>query len=67
MFVALLLKTKEREMGEREEGSVVCTKGRRREIRGGGVGHRWWVRVKEMEGMCKNLIGFGGFVEREGR
>jgi hypothetical protein len=27
-----------------------------------GVG--WWVRVKEMEwGMCRNLIGFGGFVE----
>jgi hypothetical protein len=26
----------------------------------------WWVRVKEMEGgMCRNLIGFGGFVERE--
>ena len=32
----------------------------------GGVG--WWVQVKEMEGgMCKNLIGFGGFTERERR
>ena len=30
----------------------------------GGVG--WWVRVKEMEGgMYKNLIGFGGFAEKE--
>ena len=31
-----------------------------------GVG--WWVLVKEMEGgTCRNLIGFGGFVERERR
>jgi hypothetical protein len=27
-----------------------------------------WVRVKGMDGgTCKNLIGFGGFVERERR
>jgi hypothetical protein len=68
MFVALLLKAKEREMGEREEGSVVCTKGRKREIRGRGGGSPLvGMGKRDGEGMCKNLIGFGGFVEREGR
>jgi hypothetical protein len=57
---------KKRNGGER---GGLRMKGRRREMRGvGWVGHRWWVRVKEIEGgTCKNLIGFGGFVERERR
>jgi hypothetical protein len=61
VFVALLLKAKEREMGEREEGSVVCTKGRRREIMGGGGGWSPLVGMGKRDGggMCKNLIGFG--------
>jgi hypothetical protein len=59
--VGLRGKKEEKKRNGGERGGL-CTKGRRREMRGG------WVWVKEMEGgTCKNLIGFGGFVEREKR
>ena len=57
---------KKRNGGER---GGLCTKGRKREMKGGGVGWSPLVGTSKRDGrgMCKNLTGFGGFVERERR
>jgi hypothetical protein len=41
-------------MGERERRALY-EREKKRDEGGGGVGHRWWVRVKEMEGVCVKI------------
>ena len=60
---------KEEKKGNRGERGRLCTKGRKREMKGGGVGWSPLVGTgkRDGRGMCKNLIEFGGFAERERR
>ena len=61
-MMSFCLREREGRRGERHNGKRVKKMEKRRRVRGLG----WWVWVKEMEGgTCRNLIGFGGFVERE--